>query len=169
MQFICRPPRPPSCLGRHLACPKGPKQFTDLRVECVLRAAIEAKSARRRREESGPTSVYFPWEKLRRRGSLGGGGRGEAELGQRERGELNGRRAAVSSCARSLAGSRGICLSFGDGRRRRSRTDGHPSECPEASIGGDVTTRSLSPSSADYVGPTFCFLGIKRKYSCIFF
>ena len=50
-----------------------------------------------------------------------------------------------------------------------SESDGHPSECPEASIGGDVTTRSLSPSSAHYIGQNFCFLGIKRKYSCIFF
>ena len=124
MQFICRSarPRPPSCLGRHLACPKGPKQFTDLRVECVLRAAIAAKSARRRREESGPTSVYFPWEKLRRRGSLGGEREGRGRIGAE--GERRIKWAPRRRFfLRSLAGSRGICLSFGDGRRRRSRTD----------------------------------------------
>ena len=47
--------------------------------------------------------------------------RGRGRIGAEE--ELNGRRAAAAAALAFCVGSRGICLSFGDGRRRRRRTD----------------------------------------------
>ena len=70
----------------------------------------------------------------------------------------------LRSCARSLVGSRGICLSFGDGRRRRSQTPESPGAAKYRET-DDVTTRSLSSSSPSVVrklGLTLCLLGMGR-------